>query len=110
MTSMTSSMRGRHGRTPARPAPATAPRGPGARGPGRDAPTGVCRPRGGVQQGCAPAQGLYVRVFSNDYSVDPSAIGRLGQVTADLDAITATASPTVLRCEYRTNATRRPPG
>ncbi|MGA7205018.1 MAG: IS21 family transposase [Specibacter sp.] len=38
----------------------------------------------------------YVRVFSNDYSVDPSAIGRIVQVTADLDTVTVTAGTTVL--------------
>ena len=77
----------------------------------------------------------YVRVFSNDYSVDPSAIGRLVQVTADLDTVTVTAGGTVLarherrwarhqvftdpahvakaaviRRDYRSAAARRPPG
>ncbi|WP_026553854.1 IS21 family transposase [Arthrobacter sp. 35W] len=77
----------------------------------------------------------YVRVFSNDYSVDPSAIGRIVQVTADLDTITVTVGTTVLarherrwarhqiftdpahvakaallRRDYRANAARRPPG
>lgn len=32
----------------------------------------------------------YVRVFSNDYSVDPSMIGRIVEVTADLDRIMVT--------------------
>ena len=31
-----------------------------------------------------------MRVHSNDYSVDPSAIGRLVQVTADLGTVTVT--------------------
>lgn len=41
-------------------------------------------------------RGYYVRVHSNDYCVDPSAIGRLVQVTADLDTVTVTAGTTVL--------------
>lgn len=77
----------------------------------------------------------YVRVHSNDYSVDPSAIGRLVQVTADLDTVTVTAGAIVLarherrwarhqiftdpahvsraaelRRDYRTSKARKPPG
>ncbi len=76
-----------------------------------------------------------VRVHSNDYSVDPSAIGRMVQVTADLDTVTVTAGATVLarherrwarhqiftdpahvsraaelRRDYRSSMARKPPG
>lgn len=77
----------------------------------------------------------YVRVHSNDYSVDPSAIGRLVQVTADLATVTVTSGATVLarherrwarhqiftdqahvsraaelRRDYRSSMARKPPG
>ncbi|WP_181419842.1 Mu transposase domain-containing protein [Arthrobacter psychrolactophilus] len=75
----------------------------------------------------------YVRVHSNDYSVDPSAIGQLVQVIADLDTVTAGATVLArhkhrwarhqiftdpahvsraaeLPRDYRTTTARKPPG
>jgi transposase len=43
----------------------------------------------------------YVRVFSNDYSVDPTAIGRIVEVAADLEKVTVTAGGTVLAAHER---------
>jgi transposase len=75
----------------------------------------------------------YVRVFSNDYSVDPSFIGRIVDVTADLDTVWVThdgvliathvrawarhlvvtdtahvARAAVMRRDFRTQRVRRP--
>ena len=43
----------------------------------------------------------YVRVFGNDYSVDPIAIGRLVDVVADLDLVTVTLESRVIAVHAR---------
>ncbi|MHA7295539.1 IS21 family transposase [Arthrobacter sp. HLT1-21] len=43
----------------------------------------------------------YVRVFSNDYSVDPSFIGRIVDVIADLDTVTVTHEGAVIATHVR---------
>jgi hypothetical protein len=43
----------------------------------------------------------YVRVFSNDYSVDPSFIGRIVDVTADLDTVTVTHDGVLIATHVR---------
>jgi hypothetical protein len=43
----------------------------------------------------------YVRVFSNDYSVDPSFIGRIVDVTADLDTVTVTHGGVIIATHVR---------
>lgn len=49
----------------------------------------------------------YVRVFSNDYSVDPSFIGRIVDVTAGLDTVTV-AHHGVLIASYARMWARHP--
>lgn len=43
----------------------------------------------------------YVRVFTNDYSVDPSMIGRLVDVSADLDTVTVSHDGLVIASRER---------
>jgi hypothetical protein len=43
----------------------------------------------------------YVRVFSNDYSVDPSFIGRIVDVTADLDTVRVTHDGVIIATHVR---------
>lgn len=43
----------------------------------------------------------YVRVFSNDYSVDPSMIGRIVDVTADLSTVTVSHDGVVVSSHER---------
>ncbi|WP_416352782.1 Mu transposase domain-containing protein [Arthrobacter sp. TB 26] len=43
----------------------------------------------------------YVRVFSNDYSVDPSFIGRIVDVTANLDTVTVTHDGVLIATHVR---------
>ncbi|TDL31555.1 IS21 family transposase [Arthrobacter nitrophenolicus] len=43
----------------------------------------------------------YVRVFSNDYSVDPGAIGRIVNVEADLEKVTVSADSRLLASHER---------
>jgi hypothetical protein len=43
----------------------------------------------------------YVRVFSNDYSVDPGAIGRIVDVEADLEKVTVSADSRLLASHER---------
>ncbi|WP_104126206.1 hypothetical protein [Cryobacterium sp. Y57] len=43
----------------------------------------------------------YVRVASNDYSVDPTAIGRLVDVSADLAQVTLRLEERVVACHER---------
>ena len=40
-------------------------------------------------------------MFSNDYSVDPSFIGRIVEVTADLDAVTVTHDGVIIATHIR---------
>lgn len=96
-------------------------------------PLGPVAPETAFRRSVRLPRDYYVRVFSNDYSVDPSAIGRIVQVTADLDTVTAggvvlarherrwarhqvftdpahVARAAVIRRDYRSAAARRPPG
>ncbi|WP_449374239.1 Mu transposase domain-containing protein [Arthrobacter psychrolactophilus] len=84
------------GQRPLRPLPRRHPSRPCGCGSGGNAPAGSHRPGSHVPQRDPSAQGYYVRMPSNDYSVDPSTIGRLVQVIADLDTVTDTAGTTVL--------------
>ncbi|MET3810926.1 hypothetical protein [Arthrobacter sp. UYEF3] len=43
----------------------------------------------------------YVRVFSNDCSVDPSFIGRIADVTADLDTVWVTHEGVIIASHVR---------
>lgn len=43
----------------------------------------------------------YVRVFSSDYSVDPSAIGRIVDVSSDLETVKVTCDGTLLALHER---------
>jgi len=43
----------------------------------------------------------YVRVFANDYSVDPTMIGRIVEVSADLDKITVTHDGVIIASHER---------
>ena len=60
------------------------------RGPGVDArlPAGPARP--GVSLATRLARDLYVRVDTNDYSVNPRFVGRRIEVRVDLDSVVAT--------------------
>jgi Mu transposase-like protein len=43
----------------------------------------------------------YLRVLGNDYSIDPTVIGRMVDVHADLDTITAHCGDTIVACHPR---------
>jgi hypothetical protein len=49
----------------------------------------------------------YLRVLGNDYSIDPAAIGRMIDVTADLDRVTARCNDAVVACHPRSWARRQ---
>jgi transposase len=49
----------------------------------------------------------YLRVLSNDYSIDPTMIGRMIDVHADLDTVTARHEGTVVACHRRSWARRQ---
>jgi hypothetical protein len=49
----------------------------------------------------------YLRVLGNDYSIDPAVIGRMIDVTADLDTVTARCGGTLVACHPRSWARRQ---
>jgi hypothetical protein len=49
----------------------------------------------------------YLRVLGNDYSIDPAVIGRMIDVTADLDTVTARCNDNVVACHPRSWARRQ---
>ncbi|MGG5753712.1 IS21 family transposase [Zafaria sp. Z1313] len=59
-------------------------------------PLAPLAPETGLRKSIRLPRDYYVRVFSNDYSVDPSAIGRIVDVAADLEQVTVTAGGTLL--------------
>jgi Helix-turn-helix domain len=49
----------------------------------------------------------YLRVLGNDYSIDPAAIGRMIDIHADLDTVTARCDSAVVACHPRSRARRQ---
>src|SRR5215831_4368088 len=49
----------------------------------------------------------YLRVLGNDYSIDPAVIGRMIEVTADLDTVTARCDGTLVASHLRSWARRQ---
>ena len=58
-------------------------------------------PRLGLSMQIRLARDYYVRVAGNDYSVDPTMIGRLTDVHADLDEVVVTCAKTVVATHGR---------
>ncbi|UYY83519.1 IS21 family transposase [Arthrobacter sp. YA7-1] len=64
-------------------------------------PIPALHPHFGFQTRIRLGRDYYVRVLSNDYSVDPSAIGRLIDIRADLATVTAHLGPRLLASHER---------
>jgi hypothetical protein len=64
-------------------------------------------PQVGWRQQVRLGRDYYVRVASNDYSVDPAAIGTMVDITAGLDQVTVTRGGQVLARHRRCWATRQ---
>jgi len=65
------------------------------------------RPAAGFMTTARLPRDYYLRVLGNDYSIDPAAIGRMVDVTADLDTVTARCHGTVVACHPRSWARRQ---
>jgi hypothetical protein len=48
-----------------------------------------------------PPRDHYVRLFSNDYSVDPSFVGRIDDIVADLDTVLVTHEGVIIARHVR---------
>jgi hypothetical protein len=64
-------------------------------------PLPLARPEAGFTMTARLPRDYYLRVLGNDYSADPSAIGRMIDVQADLDTVTGRCDGAVIACHPR---------
>lgn len=70
-------------------------------------PLPPARPAAGFTTAARLPRDYYLRVLGNDYSIDPAAIGRMIDIHADLDTVTARCHGTPVACHPRSWARRQ---
>jgi hypothetical protein len=70
-------------------------------------PLPATRPPAGFTSRARLPRDYYLRVLGNDYSIDPAVIGRMVEVTASLDTVTARCGSAQVACHPRSWARRQ---